>query len=55
MINWQKVVEEELDATAAVLRKKERVQEILRRRQSLQTIGVEDSLLRRQISSSSSR
>ena len=50
----EKVVEEELDATAAVLRKKERVQEILRRRQSLQTIGVEEAMLRRQVSSSSS-
>ena len=50
----EKVVEEELDATAAVLRRKERVQEILRRRQSLQTIGVEEALLRRQVSSSSS-
>ena len=50
----EKVVEEELDPAAAVLRRRERVQEILRRRQSLQTIGVEEALLRRQVSSSSS-
>ena len=50
----EKVVEEDLDGAAAVLRRRERVQEILRRRQSLATIGAEEAVLRRQVSSSSS-